>query len=234
MTRVRKLNRLGMELKAAGKIAKFQVINRKGQPILQTGAKNQNYADYKGDEDETETVDNTPWTLVESRRKRPHPENTLTSPNSRPLMADRTQNTQPAPTAATWAALTEQEYPEITRQSHQTATQPQRHTQKTAADSHKPPAASQPKKPEPASRKANQQPEPSGDRDEAPRGSQPGSYPVSRASSRHNSRPSTPPPIRSIFDEDRSETVRKNLNPKPQRPPKTRVDQHQDHLRKDY
>ncbi len=231
MTRVRKLNKLGMELKTAGKIAKFEVINRKGQPILQTGAKNQNYTDYKGDEDEAETADNTPWTLVKGRRKRPHPENTLTSPNSRPLMADRSQNNQPAPTASTWAALTEQEYPEL---GSQPAKQPQKNQHQSAADTYRPSATSHPKKPEPASRKETQQPKSVENRDETPRGSQPGSYPASRASSRQSSRPSTPPPIRSIFDEDHSEIVRKNMKPKPQRQPKSKVDQHQNHLRKDY
>jgi hypothetical protein len=230
MTKVRKLNRLGMELKAAGKIAKFQVINRKGQPILQTGGKNQNYADYKGAEDEIEVVDNTPWTLVEGRRKRPHPESTLTSPNSRPLMTHRSQTNQPAPTAATWAALTEQEFPELVSQP---VKQPQR-IQQSAADSPRPPATSQLKKSTPASSKEDQQPKPSGDREETPRGSQPGSYPASRVSSRQSSRSSTPPPIRSIFDEDHSETVRKNMKPKPQRQPKSKIDQHRNHLRKDY
>jgi hypothetical protein len=112
--------------------------------------------------------------------------------------------------------------------------QPQRNLQQSAAESPRPPATSQLKKPTPASRKENQRPKPSGDREETRRGSQPGSYPASRVSSRQSSRSSTPPPIRSIFDEDHSETVRKNLKPKPQRQPKSKIDQHQNHLRKDY
>jgi hypothetical protein len=38
MDKVKRLNKLGMDLKRAGKITKFQVINRKGQPVLQTGS----------------------------------------------------------------------------------------------------------------------------------------------------------------------------------------------------
>jgi hypothetical protein len=101
MTRVRRLNRLGMELKTAGTIAKFQVINRKGQPVLQTGQRNQNYADYQGniEEEEEGAASSGEWTLVQNRRKRQHPDGTLTSPNSRPLTADRTASSQPPPTA---------------------------------------------------------------------------------------------------------------------------------------
>ncbi len=68
METVKKLNRIGMGLKKAGKITKFQVINRKGKPILQTGTRNQNYADYQGDPEEEETAENGEWTLVENRR----------------------------------------------------------------------------------------------------------------------------------------------------------------------
>jgi hypothetical protein len=130
MTKVKSYMRLGMQLKAAGKIARFQVVNRKGQPILQTAAKNQNYADYQGDYEEEETVDDSQWTLVQGRRKRQHPDGTLTSPNSRPL-ADRPANNKPPPTAATWAALTEQEFPELPRQPNTISTrQPQPSTSK--------------------------------------------------------------------------------------------------------
>jgi membrane peptidoglycan carboxypeptidase len=234
MAKVKKYTWLGMDLKSAGKISKFQVINRKGQPILQTGAKNQHYSDYQGDADEEEPTDNnSQWTLVESRRKRPLPGNTLTSPNSRPLTADRPLNTQRAPTAATWAALTEQEFPELVSQP-----KPQTPRQVQSADDkqNQPPAAEARNQPVSTTqkRKADHQPKPSGEPAEASRGSQPGSYPVSRASSRQNSRPSTPPPIRSIFDEDCSDNVRINMKPKPQRQPKPRAAQHHEHLRKGY
>jgi hypothetical protein len=135
MSKVKRLNRLGIELKTAGKITKFQVINRKGQPILQTGQRNQNYADYQGniEEEEEDAANSGEWTLVESRRKRPHPDNTLTSPNSRPLTADRPVNSQPPPTAATWAALTDQEFPELGNQAKPANEKQQQVTAKPAA-----------------------------------------------------------------------------------------------------
>jgi hypothetical protein len=117
MSKVKRLNRLGMELKTTGKTSKFQVINRKGHPVLQTGQRNKNYADYQGTvEEEEEASRNGEWILVQNRRKRPHPEDTLTSPNSRPLEADRPRTSQPSPTVATWATLTEQEFPELSNQ----------------------------------------------------------------------------------------------------------------------
>ncbi len=49
MDTVKKYVCLGMKLKSAEKIVKFQVINRKGQPVFQTGDRNQSYSDYQGD-----------------------------------------------------------------------------------------------------------------------------------------------------------------------------------------
>jgi hypothetical protein len=252
MTKVRRFNKLGMELKTAGKITKFQVINRKGQPILQTGQRNQNYADYQGntEEEEEETADSGEWTLVESRRKRPHPDNTLTSPNSRPLTADRTVNSQPPPTAATWAALTEQEFPELGNQAKPASGKQQQVAKPTA----QPPPVAQQKKNQPGGGSAGiprgpqqqnsrgsveitgggqQQQQPSRDAVEIPSGSQPGSYPASRAGSQHNSRPSTPPPIRSIFDDDRGDS-RMSRKPLPQRQFSSKFAQHLQHSRKAY
>ncbi len=232
MSKVKRLNRLGMELKTVGKITKFQVINRKGQPVLQTGLRNQNYADYQGNiEEEEEAASNGEWTLVENRRKRPHPEGTLTSPNSRPLASDRSTNSQPLPTAATWAALTEQEFPELSSQSKpahekqqpaiaKSATQPtatQRGAQLETVDQQKknqprggpvePPRGpqQQPSRGPAEAPRGGPQQQPSRGPAESPRGTQPGSYPASRAGSQQNSRPSTPPPIRSIFDDDRGD-----------------------------
>jgi chemotaxis protein histidine kinase CheA len=252
MARVKRLNRLGMELKTAGKIVKFQVINRKGQPVLQIGLKNQNYADYQGtigDEDEAEN--NGEWFLVENRRKRPHPENTLTSPNSRPLAADRQVNNQPPPTAATWAALTEQEFPELPSQTK---------SAETAKSAAKPAAAQKEAQPGPVDQQKKKQPgggpvesrgpqkqhsrgpvefprggpqqQPSRGPAETPRGSQPGSYPASRAGSQQNSRPSTPPPIRSIFDDDRD--LRNSRKQLPQRQFSSKFAQHLLHSRDEY
>jgi hypothetical protein len=274
MAKVKRLNRLGMELKTAGKITKFQVINRKGQPVLQTGLRNQNYADYQGTiEDEDETANIGEWILVENRRKRPHPENTLTSPNSRPLAADRQMNSQPPPTAATWAALTEQEFPELPSQAkpaqpRQPATAKPAAKPTAAHGGAQPDSVEQQKEKQPGGRPAEsrgpqqqpsrdpvetprggqqqrpsrgpvetprggQQQQPSRGPAETPRGSQPGSYPASRAGSQQNSRPSTPPPIRSIFDDDRSDTRngRKSLL---QRQFSSKFAQHLQHSRNEY
>jgi hypothetical protein len=133
MDKVKRLTKIGMELKKAGKITKFQVINRKGQPVLQTGVRNQNYVDFQGDAQDEVSDSNGEWTLVQSRRKRPHPDGTLTSPNSRPLEADRPKNSQPPPTAATWAALTEQEFPELSSQAIPAPAKKQPATNKTPA-----------------------------------------------------------------------------------------------------
>jgi hypothetical protein len=244
MAKVKKLNRLGMELKTAGKITKFQVINRKGQPVLQTGLRNQNFADYQGDTEVEDVADNGEWTLVENRRKRPHPDGTLTSPNSRPLEADRPTNSQPPPTAATWAALTEQEFPELNSKSKPTQDKQQMTTARMTAQR---PATQRGVQSESADQWRKEQPsgkaveaprepqhQPSRRPTEAPRGSQPGSYPASRASSQQNSRPSTPPPIRSIFDDDRSDDPRINQRPKPQRQMLPKAVQHQQHSRNGY
>jgi hypothetical protein len=249
MAKVKRLNRFGMELKTAGKITKFQVINRRGQPILQTGQRNQNYADYQGDivEEDEEPSNGGAWTLVEGRRKRPHPDNTLTSPNSRPLVADRPNNSQPPPTAATWAALTEQEFPELGNPT-KAANNKQQVTDKPNAQ---PTPVAQQKKKQPERGPAGnlggpqqqtsrgpaetggQQQRTSRERMETPSGSQPGSYPASRAGSQQNSRPSTPPPIRSIFDDDRGDP-RNIRKPFPQRNFSSKFAQHLQHSRKGY
>jgi hypothetical protein len=258
MAKVKRLNKLGMELKTAGKITKFQVINRKGQPVLQTGLRNQNYSDYQSTvEEEEEAVSSGEWILVQNRRKRPHPEGTLTSPNSRPLEADRPTNSQPPPTAATWAALTEQEFPELSNQQSakeqqqpvtpKTTAQPetsQRQAQPGTTDQHKKkqpgggpaePLRGQQKPsrgPVEAPRGGPQQ-QPSRGPEGLPRGSQPGSYPASRAGSQQNSRPSTPPPIRSIFDDDRGDP-RNIRKPLPQRQFSSKFAQHLQHSRDEY
>jgi hypothetical protein len=263
METVKKLNRIGMGLKKAGKITKFQVINRKGKPILQTGTRNQNYADYQGDPEEEETAENGEWTLVENRRKRPHPDNTLSSPNSRPLETERARTSQPAPTAATWAALTEQEFPELGRQPSLTSAKKQPSTSQIAAQpqaaqsqvaqrgaqqetgeqqSKKQPSGKPaettggPHQPSRGPAEAPRRPQQQTSRGpvEPPRGAQPGSYPASRASSQQNSRPSTPPPIRSLFDDDRSDDPRVGQKSRMQRQIQSKVAQHQQHTRNGY
>jgi hypothetical protein len=258
MAKVKRLNKLGMELKTAGKITKFQVINRKGQPVLQTGQRNQNYADHQCTEEEEEDASrNGEWILVQNRRKRPHPEDTLTSPNSRPLEAGRPPNSQPPPTAATWAALTEQEFPELTSQqpakdkqqpaTAKTAAQPetisrqaqlriptqQKKKQPTGGPAELPRGQQQPSRGPVEAPRGGPQHQPSRGRVGAPRGSQPGSYPASRAGSQQSSRPSTPPPIRSIFDEDCGDS--RNIHkPLPQRQFSSKFAQHLQHSRDEY
>jgi hypothetical protein len=255
-SKVKRLNRLGMELKTTGKISKFQVINRKGHPVLQTGQRNQNYADYQGPvEEEEEASRNGEWILVQNRRKRPHPEDTMTSPNSRPLEADRPQTSQPPPTAATWATLTEQEFPELGSQrpankKQQPATDKPAVQPETSQRQAQPKTADQQKKKQPGAGPAEiprgqQQPsrvpveaprggqQPSRGSVGTPRGSQPGSYPASRAGSQQNSRPSTPPPIRSLFDDDCGD-FRNSRKPLPQRQFTSKFAQHLQHSRDDY
>jgi hypothetical protein len=57
MDKVKKYIRFAMKLKTAGTIDKFQIVNRKGQPILQTGKRNGNYADYDGDVEDHDQVE---------------------------------------------------------------------------------------------------------------------------------------------------------------------------------
>jgi hypothetical protein len=48
MDQVKRYIRFAMKLKAAGTIDKFQIVNRRGQPILQTGKRNGGYTDFQG------------------------------------------------------------------------------------------------------------------------------------------------------------------------------------------
>jgi hypothetical protein len=76
MDKVKKYIRFAMKLKNAGKIDKFQIVNRKGQPILQTGKRNGNYADYDGDVEDQDQVEpekekeEGPWTTVGKKARK--------------------------------------------------------------------------------------------------------------------------------------------------------------------
>jgi hypothetical protein len=218
MDTVRRYARYGMELKTTGKVAKFQVVNRKGKPVLQTGARNQNYTDYTGDIPmEVPAADRSPWTLVEGRRKRTYPEGTLTSPNSHPIPGDR-QNIQPKHTdKTTWAEQADRELAEIQTTSTSMAGNPGNEVPKRQTVQ---------KQPQPQQRQ--QRP---GDSGETPSGSQQQSEKTSRAGSRSNSRPSTPPPIRNIFDTGLAGHSEK---PKEQRQFKTKAAKHLQHSRNGY
>jgi hypothetical protein len=80
MDKVKRYIRFAMKLKAAGTIDKFQIVNRKGQPILQTGIRNGNYDDYQGEMEECEQEEQTdcekndgPWTMVVKKGKKTTP-----------------------------------------------------------------------------------------------------------------------------------------------------------------
>jgi hypothetical protein len=54
-----------------------QIINRRGQPVLQTGKRTGNYADYQGtiaeedqDDEKDKEVDDGPWTTVGRKGKK--------------------------------------------------------------------------------------------------------------------------------------------------------------------
>jgi hypothetical protein len=54
MDQVKRYIRLAMQLKASGTIDKFQIVNRKGKPVLQTGKRNCGYSDFQGAVEELE------------------------------------------------------------------------------------------------------------------------------------------------------------------------------------
>jgi hypothetical protein len=138
MDRVKRYIRFAMKLKAAGTIDKFQIINRKGQPILQTGKRAGNYADYQdaveeedpaGDADKE--TDGGPWTTVGKKGKKlPTP----TSTSTQQKLADSQPTVDGATSRpSTWAQMMEEDYPELiaakkgapaqTRQAQQTTAQ---------------------------------------------------------------------------------------------------------------
>jgi hypothetical protein len=74
METVKRYIRFAMKLKTSGVVDKFQIINRKGQPVLQTGMRNGNYADYQGvveeeDQPEESGQEDGPWTTVGKKGK---------------------------------------------------------------------------------------------------------------------------------------------------------------------
>jgi hypothetical protein len=116
MDKVKSYIRFAMRLKAAGTIDKFQIINRRGQPILQTGKRAGVYTDYQGaiedndqDRQADKEADDGPWTTV-GRKGKKIPDNASTQQN--------TSNGQAVVDGATalpssWVRMIEEDYPEL-------------------------------------------------------------------------------------------------------------------------
>jgi hypothetical protein len=117
MDQVKRYIRFAMKLKAAGTIDKFQIVNRRGQPILQTGKRNGGYTDFQGvieemeqDEEAAPTVDNGPWTTVVRRKKTTSP----SKPNM-PQQPDGAHAVEGGASAysSSWAQQIEKDFPEL-------------------------------------------------------------------------------------------------------------------------
>jgi hypothetical protein len=137
MDTVKRYIRFAMKLKTAGTIDKFQIINKRGQPVLQTGKRAGNFADYQGNIEEEEAAremeqekDDGPWTTVGKKGKKlPAPTTAVTQQKS-----TDSQKTAEGATSrhSTWVQMTEEDYPELPTPQKGTSTQ-QRQTQQTAA-----------------------------------------------------------------------------------------------------
>jgi hypothetical protein len=114
MEKVKRYIRFAMKLKTAGKIDKFQIVNRRGQPVLQTGKRNGNYADYDGDvedqdqvEPEKEKEEGT-WTTVGKKGKKSgSTAATAQQPDGAQALAE------PVGQGSRWAQQTEEDFPEL-------------------------------------------------------------------------------------------------------------------------
>jgi hypothetical protein len=115
MEKVKRYIRFAMKLKAAGTIDKFQIINRRGQPILQVGKRAGTYTDYQGDIEEDDQAEETgeekddgPWTTVGKKGKK-------ISANA--TAQHKTRDSPAVGGAAalppTWAQMTEKDFPEL-------------------------------------------------------------------------------------------------------------------------
>ncbi len=139
MDKVKRYIRFAMKLKSAGTIDKFQIINRKGQPVLQTGKRAGNYADYQGTVEEEDQdgvtdkdTDDGPWTTVGRKGKKiPAPSNTSTqkSPTNGQPEADGATALPP-----TWAQMTEKDFPELPTAKKDALPQTRRTQQTTTRD----------------------------------------------------------------------------------------------------
>jgi hypothetical protein len=118
METVKKYIRFAMKLKTAGTIDKFQIVNRRGQPVLQTGKRAGNYSDFQGNIPEERgetagtTVDEGPWTTVGRKGKKiPAPAD---NPTQQSAPAGQPEAEGAAALPSTWAQMTEKDFPELT------------------------------------------------------------------------------------------------------------------------
>ncbi len=139
MDTVKRYIRFAMKLKAAGTIDKFQFINKRGQPVLQTGKRAGNYSDYQGNIEEEEVAketeqekDDGPWTTVGKKGKK-LPTPTTASTQQR---TDDSQMTGEGATSrhSTWVQMTEEDYPELPAPRKGASTQQRQAQQTTARD----------------------------------------------------------------------------------------------------
>ncbi len=117
MDQVKRYIRFAMKLKASGTIDKFQIVNRRGQPTLQTGKRNGGYMDFQGvieemeqDDEAASTADNGPWTTVVRKKKTTSPSKT-----SMPQQPARAQSAEGGATAhpSNWVQQIEKDFPEL-------------------------------------------------------------------------------------------------------------------------
>jgi hypothetical protein len=118
MERVKKYIRFAMKLKTAGTIDKFQIVNRRGQPVLQTGKRAGNYSDYQGNIPEEErdeaagtTADEGPWTTVGRKGKKILAPTNIPTQQSAPVGQPEVEGAAALP--STWAQMTEKDFPEL-------------------------------------------------------------------------------------------------------------------------
>ncbi len=139
MDTVKRYIRFAMRLKAAGTIDKFQIINKRGQPVLQTGKRAGNYADYQGNveveeaarETEQET-DDGPWTTVGKKGKK-LPTPTAVSTQQKPTDSQKTAEGATS-RQSTWVQMTEEDYPELPTPKKGAQAQKQQPQQTAARD----------------------------------------------------------------------------------------------------
>jgi hypothetical protein len=140
MERVKSYIRFAMKLKSAGTIDKFQIVNRRGQPVLQTGKRAGNYADYQGtipeegqDDAAAKTADEGPWTTVGRKGKKiPAPSNISTQ---QPLSDGQPEVEGASALPSTWAQMTEKDFPELPTAKKDAPLQPRKSQPTTAKDS---------------------------------------------------------------------------------------------------
>jgi hypothetical protein len=115
METVKRYIRFAMKLKAAGTVDKFQIVNRRGQPVLQVGKRAGTYTDYQGDIEEEDQAEETgeekddgPWTTVGKKGKK-----ISASATAQHKTRDSPAVGGAAALPPTWAQMTEKDFPEL-------------------------------------------------------------------------------------------------------------------------